>query len=1475
MNIEPYTKVTGIEFTVFGNQAVKKYSCFDTLGVTEVEVGNGEEPKKNGLLDLRMGTSNSSQICSTCNMKSSENGCCGHFGHINLEKPMYHIGFMQYVIKILSVVCPKCGTLRVTKSNEEIVEKLGNVTGRKRLDMLVEMTKDVKFCARPNVGCKRPLPKIKRFLDKNEARLDIVFEFDNVDKNQQGKKDSKYQEAFDVQDVYDILKKISNEDCILMGINPDKVRPEDLIYLTFPVLPVACRPSAKIDNTVGTLRVDDLTSFLNNIVNANKDIKNEKDNLSSKNIEDLEHKARLLQLKLVGYYDNDVTGLPLGETYGTKKKSLTKRLETKEGRFRNNLMGKRVDYSARTVVGPDPCISINEVRIPVYVAKILTFPEYVTSQNIEQLRKCIENGPDNYPGANSISYLDESGQYKKFIISNSKEKKRKDIKEGDIVDRHLVDGDYVLFNRQPSLHKYSMMAHKVKVINNQRYATFGLNIGITSPYNADYDGDEMNITIPRSIQSQLELEYLGNVKKHIVSVKSSKPLVGCKLDAIVGAYVLTHFDIKIKRNDMMNILAVLEIPEGKKEEFTNLTKEEYTGKELYSMIIPSKVNVNNKIKIENGHIIKGDLVKSFLGDDEANSLIRLIYDLYDDEEARKFFDNAQRLTNNFNMYNGFTTSFSDIAIKKDLYKNIHDMIKTAVMKSNLYTTEVENDPASCTVDVFERNMSNALSAIRADVGDVIIKTFKDDNKLSIMKNSGAVSKIKADVICKNLILEAQHQVDGSRIRKVDGRRSQPYFNRDLETSYERGFNQHGFIYGLTLPELINNCITARKGLIDARLKTAESGYVERKLVKNMEDFHVAYDGTVRDVYERVIQYVCGETGINPIYQYVYNMDTINMTYDEIRKKEIFTDEELKEQNYTKEENEDYYEELIDLRNEVIECKKRTSIKNLQIGDISKFLTLVNINKISNIINVGKKGTKLEPRYIEEEIDKFLDHEKSTIIIGKVQNHSEIIKNEDKIKTVLKLLLKEYLSPKRCIYEHKMSKETFDTIIDTLKHDVKNNLVLPGEMVGVIAGETICEYITQENLRSYHLTGVGTKTVEISGFQRISEILNNTKENKSQIMNIKFEKDYQLNTKFAEKIRAYLKETLLKEIRDDIKIYYDPKLEYMKEDNIKSAFNIENEDSGITKDLKRLPWLVRIYLNKEQLLSKNIQMVDILTQMAVAWEGRLSSKHLKDTMKFIKVIDQCGITSNDDNDDKPVIHFRFSMREYDINILHNLIDNFIDNINIKGVSNIVDSNVEEELLIVDGADGKPSTIKEVEVKTNGINMKEIRNLKHVDLNRTYINNINQIYNLYGIEAAKSAIIDELNTQTSGKVNFNHLSILIDYMTREGYVISVDRNGLKKTKASLLSKISFEKPIDQIINAAVFNEYDECKGVSSRIMTGQIINGGTGICKVLLDTNMVLNSSQKEINDTKTEYIDEDSTLINAIINDDDDDFYIPE
>lgn len=452
--------IKGIRFSVLSPDEINRTSVAE---VYKTDTYVGTEPVINGLFDPRMGVLDHNKLCQTCEQKMVF--CPGHFGHINLAKPVFYFQFFDIVKKIMKCVCFRCSKLLVNPDGA-IVQALRDkkLSRQKRWEMMYRLCSKVRRCGQETLdGCGAKQPdSIKR-----EPIVKIVMEWKDLS-------DESKKQVFNAEEVLRILKRITDRDAEILGFSKKYNRPEWMIATVLPVPPPSVRPSVRTDT--GQRSEDDLTHKLCDIVKSNNSLKSKIEKGASK--EQIDIATQVLQYHIATFVDNNIPGInPAQQRTGRLLKSLTERLKSKDGRIRGNLMGKRVDFSARSVITPDPNISIDELGVPIKIAMNLTFPEIVNIHNIQRLTGYVQNGPDVYPGAKFIRKKDRTIGLKNMVNRGALE-----LEEGDIVDRHMLDGDPVLFNRQPSLHKYSMMCHRAKIMP---FNTFRLNVCACSSYNAD------------------------------------------------------------------------------------------------------------------------------------------------------------------------------------------------------------------------------------------------------------------------------------------------------------------------------------------------------------------------------------------------------------------------------------------------------------------------------------------------------------------------------------------------------------------------------------------------------------------------------------------------------------------------------------------------------------------------------------------------------------------------------------------------------------------------------------------------------------------------------------------------------------------------------------------------------------------------------------------------------------------------------
>ncbi len=818
-------------------------------------------PIQGGIMDPRLGVIEPGQRCPVCG--NTMHTCPGHFGHIELAKPVIHIGYVKYIYDLLRGTCWKCSRILLP---EEQVEEYTNLL--KRLEKLFphlvprlhehirQKTAKVQEC--PHCGTKQ-----------RKIRLDKPTNF--------------YEEERGVRklspdEIRTRLTNIPDKDVRLFGINPAEARPEWFVLTVLPVPPAQVRPSIMLET--GIRSEDDLTHKLVDIVRANLRLKESMEAAAPPIV--IDDLWELLQYHVTTYIDNEVPGIPPARhRTGRALKTLAQRLKGKEGRFRGNLSGKRVDFSARTVISPDPNLGINEVGVPEEMAKILTVPMKVTQWNIEEARKYVLNGPFKWPGANYIIRPD--GRRTDLRFFKDRKTLASSLAPGYIVERHLIDGDIVLFNRQPSLHRMSIMAHVVRVLPGK---TFRLNLLVCPPYNADFDGDEMNLHVVQTEEARAEAKELMLVQEHILSPRYGGPIIGGLQDYISGAYLLTSKSTLLTKEEVLDLLGVTNYRGELPEPAIKSPKPMWTGKQLVSLFLPNDFTLKTRasvnagrlrcenedcledtfVVIKNGKFLTGVLDKKAIGAQQPESFYHWIVKEYGTEYASYLTDNMFKMFIRYIEKHGFTMSLDDVEIPEEAEEKIKKVFEEAEkdvqeLIRQYLEGELEPLPGSTLEETLETKIIERLSRARDQAGEIAADYLDIFNNALIMARTGARGNILN--LTQMSATLGQQSVRGERINRGYKGRPLPHFKKDDLMPAARGFVYNSFRVGLNPVELFFHAAGGREGLVDTAVRTSQSGYMQRRLINALLDIRVEYDGSARLPDGSIVQYKYGEDLVDP------------------------------------------------------------------------------------------------------------------------------------------------------------------------------------------------------------------------------------------------------------------------------------------------------------------------------------------------------------------------------------------------------------------------------------------------------------------------------------------------------------------------------------------------------------------------------------------------------------------------------------
>ncbi len=799
-------QVESLQFSLLSPEEIKKIAKAKIITPELYDVDG--YPVDGGLMDLRLGAIDPGVRCRTCGGRLKE--CLGHPGSIELARPVVHIKYVPVVELFLRCYCSECHKLML---KDKDAKKYKTIKDK------VKRAKDTKKCPH----CQAEQEKIK--LEKP-----TTFRM--------GKR------RIFPSDIREKLSKIPDEESKLAGIDPKIFRPEWAILTLLLVPSVTVRPSITLES--GERSEDDLTHKLSDIIRANQRLwENLNAGAPEVIIEDL---WDLLQYHITTFFDNSIAKIPPARhRSGQPLKTITERIKGKEGRIRHNLAGKRVNFSSRTVISPDPSLKLNEIGVPFEIAKILTVSEKVTEANIKKLKEIIKK--EDYPTSN---YIIRPDGRRKRITPDLKEEILEELEPGYSVERQLVNGDVVLFNRHPSLHKNSLMAHFVKVLP---YKTFRIHPATAPPYNADFDGDEMNIHVPQTEEAKAEAKILMNVNNNLISCKDNSNLLGCVADAVTGNYLLSS-NILTKAN-----ASQLLYQSGIESSF----KKDPNGLELFSKIIP-KIDYKGKTKkgetlsIKNGKIETGIVDENLFGVESGN-LLKVLDKEVGREKTIENLENIFTLGTNYLSQHGFTISVDDLNVSEKVKKTTQDIISEAEKETNEIINSFNQGkldiiPGKSSEESREIKILQTLNAIRTKIGKEVEKEVYERNPVSIMINSGSGGSVLN--ITQMACCVGQQTLWAKRIGIGFNNRTLSFFKKGDLSPKSRGFIYKSFLEGLEPYEFFFGAITGRDALMDTALRTPKSGYLYRRLANALQDIRIEYDKTVRDGGGRIIQFLYGE-----------------------------------------------------------------------------------------------------------------------------------------------------------------------------------------------------------------------------------------------------------------------------------------------------------------------------------------------------------------------------------------------------------------------------------------------------------------------------------------------------------------------------------------------------------------------------------------------------------------------------------------
>ncbi|KAJ4398727.1 DNA-directed RNA polymerase III subunit C1 (rpo31) [Didymella pomorum] len=1434
-------RIKHIQFGIYSNQDIVNQAVLEVSDRNVYDLAPAADNTRtltaNGPMDTHMGISSKTGKCGTCGEGLDK--CNGHFGHIKLALPAFHVGYLKHIIEVLNCICKDCSRVLLDE-----VERRRYLRSMRRPDMdtlrrsavskrILDDCRKKKICPYCNAlqGTVRKVPghPLKIIHNRYDAynrstaktkkapagKIEFDQSFDTA-KSANPELDKHLKKAADDMHplrALNLFKKISPEDCELLAMIPEDARPEMLIWEYMPVPPVALRPSVMQE---GGATEDDVTNKIGDICQISSIIR--AGLARGFPLQILMEQWDFLQLQIAMYINSDAPGL---KQQGLQKtmRGFSQRLKGKGGRFRQNLSGKRVDFSGRTVIGPDPNLSIEEVAVPERVAKNLTYPEKVTRYNIEKLKKLVLNGANKYPGANYILKDDADRQptreRSKISLAALTKHDRKgerlkrpaeNLRIGDIVERHIEDGDIVLFNRQPSLHKLSILSHRAKV---RPWRTFRLNECVCNPYNADFDGDEMNLHVPQTEEARTEATELMGVKYNIATPKNGTPIIAAIQDFITAAFLLSNKSNFYDRRTFCQIVNYMFNGDGAYDPDTGKTlpieipppviwkpQALWTGKQVFNLLMrpnkESRVLVNleaaNKmfkpkagvphdlsdndayLVIRNSEVMCGCMDKATVGDGKKDSVFYVMMRDFGPQHAVQGMNRLSKLSARWLSNNGFSLGISDVTPGEKLMQKKQALVIEAYKQcdkiiSDFQEGKLQRDPGCDEEKTMENRIGGILSNVRQAAGDICFEELSRWNSPLLMAKCGSkgsnlnVSQMVASV--------GQQMIGGARVADGFHHRTLPHFPKAARQPAAKGFVSNSFFSGLTPSEFIFHAMSGREGLVDTAVKTAETGYMSRRLMKSLEDLSASYDDTVRNSSGTVVQFQYGDDNLDPVdMEGKAKPVNFDRTFSHAVTSTWNNDEPTL---VPKEIREHVHARMNTERNKYPRYKldgvTRLAFKDNSDSGIDQKESMRDfLDTVEDY--VGKKAAKLE---------------NTLLYLGVAEPSQSLEKLPDEVAE--KYSLADGIA--------KISQSALDTFIDLCLTKYHRSRVQPGHAVGAIGAQSIGEPGTQMTLKTFHFAGVAGMSIT-QGVPRIKEIINASSTISTPV--ITCELSNKVSESAARIVKARVEKTFLRDIISYVEDVWHPSGAYIA---------------------MRIDW------DTVNALFVDIQPHDIIRAInkhkPLKWGKSGTSVRISSSLIRVEVPDPNAAKKRPTKTARN--HKEFFERVQQVKAL-------IPDVVIKGYA-----DCQRAIIKKDTSPNKNGDY-ECQLLVEGYGFKDCMTTPGIEPYTTKSNHVMEVRDVLGIEAARSTIVREISSVMGNMdIDPRHMQLLADVMTFKGDVYGITRFGLQKTRDSVLQLASFEKTPDHLFEAAARGKIDSIDGVSECIIMGQSVKLGTGAMQVI--------------------------------------------
>jgi DNA-directed RNA polymerase II subunit RPB1 len=998
----------------------------------------------------------------------------------------------------------------------------------------------------------------------------------------------------------------------------------------------------------------------------------------------------------------------------------------------------------------------------------------------------------------------------------------------------------------------------------------------------------MNLHMAQDAESEAELRNLAAVPYQIVSPANNSSIIGIYQDSMLGSYQFTREGIYFDPRQAMNLLMMLNTV-NEQELLKNVANPKGVSNfDLLSQIMPplslkykTKAFKDDKddyqtsnavLEIKNGKYIRGQMDKGVLGAGTKGLLQRVCND-FGNMASAKFIDDLQNIVTEYLKTAGFSVGISDLISDKKTNEEIVEVItkKKTEVKNLIDQVQIgvfENNTGKTNQEEFETQVNNILNQATSESGKIGLKSLSKGNRFVTMVNAGSKgSDLNISFMISCL---GQQNVDGKRIPYGFDHRTLPHYSKYDDSPGARGFVESSYINGLTPQELFFHAMGGRVGLIDTAVKTSTTGYIQRRLIKGLEDLMVGYDMTIRTNKNKIVQFAYGDDNIDTVKVENQSIPLVSMSIQDIYAHFNIPNENGKFKSLSN----------IFLKNTMTRYKKQVNDMENYCQKYTKMMIDMREQIIKNVFKYKSDSVVNCPvafSYIINNIQGQVNITNSSLVdITPVELFEMLEECFEKLNRIhyapptllFKTLFFYYLSPVDLLVVKRFNHAALKLLLNTITIDYKRAIVAPGEMVGMIAGQSIGEVSTQMTLNTFHFAGVASKSNVTRGVPRIEEILSLSSEPKNPSLTIYLKEEDQTQKEKAQMIMNMLEHTRLEEIVKSIDICFDPDdlNTLISEDKdtveqyraFESMVNECAETTMETDENEKSKWVVRMVMDPETMLEKNITMDDVNFTLKSCYDNQINcvySDYNADKLIFrIRMKDV--LTSGSGKGGKKKVN---PLDQSDqIYILKNFQDQLLQNIvlrGIKGIGKVILRKIKDNVRELNGVYKREDIWV---LDTIGTNLMDVLGLDYIDNTKTFSNDIVEIYNVLGIEAARQSIYNELADviEFDGTyINSHNFMVLVDRMTFSSKMISIFRHGINNDNIGPIAKASFEETPEMFLKAARHAELDTMRGVSANVMCGQEGFFGTSSFQVVLDIDQIM--KQQETTEYKS--VDEQSTI----------------